>query len=173
MRYVKRIKEMELREADQRRKPLRIKPKKPNGFSENPTEPKKPDNDNEYDSDNDYDNDLLSKEEKEEKLEQRFKRCLNSQNEELIKECKKYLDKLPYTVINWVLVRTSGIEKPNWNYAKTVLEDFKKRKIDSLNKIQADQERYKTKSKKSRIANFTQREYSKELYQSLYANLGG
>lgn len=162
---------MEQKGEDQRKIPLRKKPKKPNGFLENPTKPKKPDNDNEYDSDNDIDNDLLSKEEKEEKLEEKFKDCLNSNNKESIKECKTYLDKLPFSVIVWVLVRTAGIERPNWNYAKTVLEDFKKRKIDSLKKIEADQERYKTKvKKKSRIANFTQREYSQEVYQSLYAN---
>lgn len=169
--HVKRIKEMEPKEGDQRKKTLKIKPKKPSGFFENPTKPKKPDNDNEYDSDNDIDNDLLSKEEKEEKLQMRFKRCLNSENEEALKECKSYLDNLPYSVIDWVLIRTSGIRQPNWNYAKTVLEDFEKRKIDSLEKIKADQERYKNKSrKKNIIANFTQREYSQELYQSLYAN---
>ena len=159
---------------DQRKTALRKKPKKPNGFFENPPKPKKPDNDNEDDNDNDIDNDSLSKEEKEEKLENRFEICLNSKNQESIKECKTYLDKLPYSVINWVLIKTSGIEKPNWNYSKTVLEDFIKRKINSLEKIQVDQERYKSKSnKKNKIPSFNQREYSKEVYQSLYANVGG
>lgn len=134
-------------------------------------EAKKPDNDNEDDNDNDIDNDLLSKEEKEEKLETKFEKCLNSQNEESLKECKTYLDKLPFTVINWVLIRTAGIERPNWNYAKTVLNDFIRRKINTLEKIEEDQEKYNKKSKKKN--NFTQREYSEEVYKSLYANVGG
>lgn len=162
MKCVKKIKEMEQKEVDQRRKP-----KKPNGFLENPQEPKKPDNDN--DNDNDIDNDLLSKEEKEEKLKIKIKSCLNTNNEELFKECNSYLNKLPFSVIDWVLKRTSGIEKPNWNYAKTVLDDFVKRKIDSLEKIEEDQAKYKKSKKKKGIFKYTQRDY--ENLDFLYANI--
>lgn len=154
---------------DQRKTPLRKKPKKPNGFSENPTKPKKPDNDNEYDSDNDIDNDLLSKEEKEEKLKSKIERCLNTKNEETLKDCKSYLEKLPFSVIDWVLTRTAEIEKPNWNYAKTVLDDFDKRKINSLEKIQEDQEKYKKSKKKKGIFKYSQREYDN--LDFLYANV--
>ena len=105
-------------------------------------EAKKPDNDkdNEEDNDNeeDIDNDLLSKEEKEEKLQQRFIECLNSFNTNAINECISYLKTLPFSVIDYVLTKTSGIQYPNWNYAKVILDDYVKRKIDSLEKLNTD-----------------------------------
>lgn len=117
---------------------------KPNGFDKNQTEAKKPDNDNEDEEDNEEDNDieedLLSKEEKEEKLQQRFIECLNSFNTNAINKCISYLDDLPYEVIENVLSKTSGIQFPNWNYAKAILDDYVKRKIDSLEKIEKERE---------------------------------
>ena len=87
----------------------------------------------------DIDNDLLLKKEKEEKLQQRFIECLNSFNINAISECIKYLDELPFEVIDYVLSKTSGIKCPNWNYANTILQDYVKRKIDSVEKIQAEE----------------------------------
>lgn len=105
-------------------------------------EAKKPDNDKEEDKEDDneedIDNDLLSKEEKEEKLQQRFIECLNSFNTNAINECISYLKDLPFSVIDYVLSKTSGIQYPNWNYAKVILDDYVKRKIDSLEKINTD-----------------------------------
>lgn len=114
--------------------------KKPNGFQENQMEAKKPDNDNEDEDDNDdeEDDDLLSKEEKEEKLQQRFIECLNSFNTNAINECVGYLDKLPFSVIDYVLSKTSGIQHPNWNYAQVILDDYVRRNIDSITKINID-----------------------------------
>lgn len=115
---------------------------KPNGFKENQMEAKKPDKedeeDKEDDNEEDIDNDLLSKEEKEEKLQQRFIECLNSFNTNAISECISYLKDLPFSVIDYVLSKTSGIQYPNWNYAKAILDDYVKRKIDSLEKINTD-----------------------------------
>lgn len=167
MMCVKKIREMEQKEEGQGKIAVRKKPKKPNGFFENPQEPKKPDNDNDNEDDND--NDLLSKEEKEEKLKLKIKSCLNTSNQEMIRDCSNYLDRLPFSVIDWVLVRTSGIEKPNWNYAKKVLDDFVKRKIDSLEKIEEDQERYKKSKNRKGIFKYSQREYGN--LDFLYANI--
>lgn len=127
--------------------------KKANGFEEserNFEKSKKPDNDNEDDNDNeeDIDNDLLSKEEKEEKLQQRFIECLNSFNENAISECIAYLDKLPFEVIEYVLKKTSGISNPNWNYADTILEDYYKKGINTLEKVRAEEIKFKNKTAK-------------------------
>ena len=113
-------------------------------------EAKKPDKDKEDEEDNeeDIDYDLLLKEEKEEKLQQRFIECLNSFNTNAISECIGYLDKLPFSVINYVLSKTSGIKNPNWNYAKTILDDYAKRKINNLEKVKADDLKYKNKENK-------------------------
>lgn len=141
---------------DQRKKKSKkiiLKAKKPNGFEENQTEAKKPDNDNDDDNDNDNDdndddNDLLSKKEKEEKLQQRFIECLNSFNENAISECIRYLDKLPFEVIEYVLKKTSGISNPNWNYADTILEDYYKKGINTLEKVRAEEINFKYKTTK-------------------------
>ena len=120
---------------------------------------KKPDNDKEDEEDNDneedIDNDLLLKKEKEEKLQQRFIECLNSFNTNAINECIKYLDKLPFEVIDYVLSRTSGIKYPNWNYADTILQDYVRRKIDTVEKIQADEIGFKSqKQDTSKVVDF-------------------
>ena len=130
---------------------------KANGFYENQMDAKKPDDDKEDEEDNeeDIDNDLLLKKEKEEKLQQRFIECLNSFNTNAISECIKYLDELPFEVIDYVLSKTSGIKCPNWNYANTILQDYVKRKIDSVEKIQAEESGFKNqKQDTSKVVDF-------------------
>lgn len=126
------------------------KMKKPNGFKKsegNFKKAKKPDNDNEDDNEDEEDKDLLLKKEKEEKLQQRFIECLNSFNPNAISECLGYLDKLPFEVIESVLEKTSGIAFPNWNYAQKILDDYVERKIDTLEKVKADNFKSRDKPK--------------------------
>ena len=130
---------------------------KANGFKENQMDAKKPDDDKEDEEDNeeDIDNDLLLKKEKEEKLQQRFIECLNSFNINAISECIKYLDELPFEVIDYVLSKTSGIKCPNWNYANTILQDYVRRKIDSVERIQAEESGFKNqKQDTSKVVDF-------------------
>ena len=93
------------------------------------SKPKKADKDkdNDKDNDKDKDNDLLLKE-KEKKLQVRFIECLD------------YLKSLSFEVIDKVLSKTSGLQHPNWNYAKTILDDYVERKIDTLEKLEKLQE---------------------------------
>lgn len=132
---------------DQKSKRIFQKAKKPNGFEENRMDAKKPDNEDDNDDDNDKEDDLLEKEkkEKESELQTRFIECLNSFNTNAISECISYLDDLPYEVIDSVLAKTSRIKNPNWAYAKSILDDYVKRNIDSLEKIKADQLTVKNK----------------------------
>lgn len=130
---------------------------KANGFNEKQMDAKKPDDDKEDEEDNeeDIDNDLLLKKEKEEKLQQRFIECLNSFNINAISECIKYLDELPFEVIDYVLSKTSGIKCPNWNYANTILQDYVRRKIDSVEKIQAEESGFKNQNQDtSKVVDF-------------------
>lgn len=130
---------------------------KANGFKENQMDAKKPDDDKEDEEDNeeDIDNELLLKKEKEEKLQQRFIECLNSFNINAISECIKYLDELPFEVIDYVLSKTSGIKCPNWNYANTILQDYVRRKIDSVEKIQAEESGFKNQNQDtSKVVDF-------------------
>lgn len=94
-------------------------------------------NDNDNENENDNDNDLLLKEQ-EEKLQIRFIECLNSYNTNAISECLDYLKNLSFEVIDKVLSKTSGLQHPNWNYAKTILDDYVERKIDTLEKLQEE-----------------------------------
>lgn len=120
---------------------------------------------------------LLEKEnkEKEEKLQQRFIECLNSFNENAISECIAYLDKLPFEVIEYVLKKTSGISNPNWNYADTILEDYYKKGINTLEKVRAEENKYKNKTAKKETTktSFDGRQYAPGELSKLYANLGG
>ena len=130
---------------------------KANGFNENQMDAKKTDDDKEDEEDNeeDIDNDLLLKKEQEEKLQQRFIECLNSFNINAISECIKYLDELPFEVLAYVLSKTSGIKCPNWNYANTILQDYVRRKIDSVEKIQAEESGFKNqKQDTSKVVDF-------------------
>lgn len=156
--------------VDQSKIALRKKAKKPNGFKENPPKPKKPDNDN----DNEDDNDLYINNNNKETLKRKMKSCLNNENEKVLKECEGYLNNLSLDVIVWVLERTSGIKNPSWNYAKTVLDDFSKREINTIDKIEIDQQKYKEKKNdkkgKGLLRVFSGRDYSSETLKKLYAN---
>ena len=95
------------------------------------------------------------KKEKEKKLQQRFIECLNSFNTNAINECIKYLAELPFEVIDYVLSKTSRIQYPNWNYADTILQDYVRRKIDTVEKIQADEIGFKSqKQNTSKVVDF-------------------
>lgn len=68
-------------------------------------------------------------------MQVKFIECLNSYNTYAISECISFLEDLPYEVIEYVLIKTSGISHPNWNYAKKILNDYIEQKIDSLEKL--------------------------------------
>ena len=139
--------------------------KKPNGFFENQTDIKKPDNDDEDDND-----DIVVQE----KLQQQFIKCTGSTNLNAIEECISYLEDLPYEVVVKALEKTSGINKPNWQYAKSILDDWVKSNIDTIEKIEAEEENFKKSrdgpKKSGTMKNFEQREYQD--LNKLYANGG-
>ena len=95
-------------------------------------------------------------------------------NENAISECIAYLDNLPFEVIEYVLKKTSGISNPNWNYADTILENYYKKGINTLEKVRAEEIKFKKKKKKKENKNnFEGRQYNPDELNGLYANLGG
>ena len=108
--------------------------------------------------------DLLLKEQHESKLQQKFLECVGSTNLNAISECISYLDDLPYEVIESVLIRTSRIKNPNWAYAKVILDDYVRKRIDSLAKVEIANKKPSDNNK---------REYKETDFDSLYANKGG
>ena len=126
-----------------------MKPKKPNGFEENQMDAKKPDNDNEDEEDNDDDNEdedtnLLSNSEVEE-LQKVIIETLGSTNLMVMQEAISYLDDLPFEVIKEALVRTARKQK-KWDYARGTLNNWIESKLDTLEKIKANDLEFKSQT---------------------------
>lgn len=100
---------------------------------------------------------------KEDELQKVFIECLGSTNLYAIQECISFLEDLPFEIIESVLKRTSGINFPNWNYAKEILNDYVKRKIDTLEKVEADKNRFK---KGDKTKNTDTAEYKEVTFES-------
>ena len=136
---------------------------------------KKPDNDNEDEGDNDDDNEdedtnLLSNNEVEE-LQKVIIETLGSTNLMVMQEAISYLDDLPFEVIKEALVRTARKQK-KWDYARGTLNNWIESKLDTLEKIKANDLEFKNNNQTMKQTNkkFDQREYSEEDLNSLYAN---
>ena len=109
------------------------------------------------------------------KIDQLMIECLNTTNTNNILECTSYLDKLPVDVIEYVLKKTSRIANPNWAYAMSILDDYVKKDIVTLELAKADDLKHKSNNNKQNQSgkmqsNFEQRQYSEEFLESLYAN---
>lgn len=122
-----------------------MKAKKPNGFKENQMDIKKPDNDNEDDNEDDSGNEddtnLLCNNDVEE-LQKIIIETIGSTNLMVIQEAISYLDDLPLEVIKEALVRTARKQK-KWDYARGTLNRWIENKLDTLEKIKANDIEFK------------------------------
>ena len=71
--------------------------------------------------------------------------CLNTTNINNIRECTGYLDKLSIDVIEYVLKKTSRITNPNWGYAMSILDDYVRKKITTVEQAKAYDLSHKSK----------------------------
>lgn len=131
------------------------------------------DNDNVNDNDN-VDVDVVL----EEQLQKRFIECIGSTNLNSINECVSYLNDLPYEVIEKALEKTSRSNTPNWKYAKIILDDWLIKKIDTVEKVEIEEQKFKQKTttpKQNNVKqfNYPQRNYVKTDFDKFYANKGG
>lgn len=76
------------------------------------------------------------------KLQKSFIECTGSTNINAIKECLSYLDDLPFDVIELALKKTADVNG-NWKYAKTILNNWVKKKIDTVAKVEAEDLNFK------------------------------
>ncbi len=77
----------------------------------------------------------------EEKLQQLFIECLNSYNTFAIEECISFLDNLPCEVIEEAIKKTGRIKQPNWKYCKAILDDWVKKNINTIEKVNAENQK--------------------------------
>lgn len=131
--------------------------KKTNGF--NKTKPNVNVNDNENVNDNVNDNDNASAlyDADVEKVDNLFIETLGSTNTNNIKECISYLDKLPIEVIEYALKKTAR-KGAKWDYAMTILDSYVDKKLDTLEKVQADEIEFKNKTIKKEKEDFSKLE---------------
>lgn len=125
--------------------------KKPNGFEENQTKPKKADNDNEDENDNENDKDNekeidSSKDNDISKIDKLMIECLNTTNTNNIMECISYLEKIPIDLIEYGLRKTARKQHPSWQYAMTILDDYVRKKYTTIEQVKADELSFKSQS---------------------------
>ena len=84
-----------------------------------------------------------SSDNKEEHLQQLFVNCTSSTNLNAIEECISYLDDFPYEVIEVALKKTSE-KNGGWKYAKTILQNWLKAGIKTIEQVQAEELRFKS-----------------------------
>ena len=80
-----------------------------------------------------------------EKINNAFVETLGSTNLNNIRECIDYLDKLPFEVIEYALKKTAR-KGAKWDYAITILNSYVEKKLDTLEKVQADEIEFKNKT---------------------------
>lgn len=131
--------------------------KKTNGF--NKTKPNVNVNENVNDNVNVNDNDNASAlyDADVEKVDNLFIETLGSTNTNNIKECISYLDKLPIEVIEYALKKTAR-KGAKWDYAMTILDSYVDKKLDTLEKVQADEIEFKNKTIKKEKEDFSKLE---------------
>lgn len=161
---------------DQKSKKIKKKPKKANGFKENPTKPKKSDNEDE--DDNDDGDDISSSSLKNEsvaKINKLMIECLNTTNTNNILECTEYLSKIPIELIEYGLKKASRVTNPSWKYAIKILDDYVRKKFTTIEQVKADELNYQniTKSKGNKKSNFEGRQYKPGDLDFLIQNKGG
>lgn len=97
---------------------------------------------------NKNDNNIKNEEEQKNniaKIDKIFIETLGSTNLNNIRECIEYLDKLPLEVIEYALKITAR-NNAKWNYARTILDSYVEKGLNTLEKIQADEIEFKNKT---------------------------
>ena len=80
-----------------------------------------------------------------EKIDRLFIETLGNTNTSNIQECISYLDKLPIEVIEHALKKTAR-KGAKWDYAMTILDSYVDKKINTLEKVLADEIDFKNKN---------------------------
>lgn len=137
------------------------------------TKPNENVNENDNENVNENDNALALYDADVEKINNTFVKTLRSTNLNNIRECIEYLDKLPFEVIEYALKKTAR-KDAKWDYAVTILNSYVENKLDTLEKVQANEIEFKNnQTEKKADKKIEQREYSEDELNRFYANVGG
>lgn len=121
---------------------------------------------NKYNKDNNNNNNIYDA--NAEKVQKIIIETIGSTNLTVIQECISYLDDFPIEVIEIALKKTAEVNG-KWKYTKTILNNWLKNGINTIEKVQADDLKYK--SKKNGILEETEEEKNarklKELEEAL------
>lgn len=105
------------------------------------------DNVNENENDNENKNASALYDADVEKIDSLFIETLGNTNTSNIQECISYLDKLPIEVIEHALKKTAR-KGAKWDYAMTILDSYVDKKLNTLEKVLADEIEFKNKNSK-------------------------
>lgn len=100
-------------------------------------------------------------EEKQQQLQKLFINCTSSTNLNAIQECISYLDDLPYEVIEIALKKTSE-KNGGWKYAKTILQNWLKAGIKTIEQVQAEELNFKSNKGKKELTKEAKEQKLKE-----------
>ena len=107
------------------------------------------------------------------KIDSLFIETLGSTNINNIQECISYLEKLPIEVIEHALRKTAR-KGAKWDYAITILDNYVEKKLNTLEKVQADEIEFKNRTSKNTEKEETEEEKTKrkikELEEAVNAN---
>ena len=73
---------------------------------------------------------------------------MGSTNINNIRECIGYLGALPINVIEYALRKTAR-KGAKWDYAMTILDSYVEKKLDTLEKVMADEVEFKNRAHKN------------------------
>ena len=94
-----------------------------------------------------YNNTIVQNTEKDyKKIKIIFENSLNDATEGNITECINYLKILPTELVEYALIRTGMIKNPSWQYAKTILNSWLAKGINTLKQVKQDEKEFKKNS---------------------------
>lgn len=79
------------------------------------------------------------------KIEKTMIETIGTTNINNIYECCDYLEKLPFEVIEYALKKTAR-KGAKWDYASTILDSYSEKRLDTIEKVKADELNFKSKS---------------------------
>ena len=81
-----------------------------------------------------------------ERLQEIMIETIGTTNINNINECIKYLDELPFELIEYALRKTARIERPCWQYTIPILESYITKGFNTLEEVKADDLKHKNKN---------------------------
>lgn len=98
-----------------------------------------------------------------EKLQNIMLETIGTTNTNNIMECTNYLNKLPLELIEYALRKTARIERPSWQYTIPILESYIEKNFKTLEEVQEDDLKHKSRNKQQEIKKETAKEEAERL----------